>query len=109
MKRRQVIHGLLGVAVGAATVSTEALARLGHPLTPLSVAGVHRRRRRRYRRAMYVGMSMSTLPYGCPPTLIGGFYTCAGVYYRPVQQGNTTVYVCDHMDPGANTNVEFEE
>ena len=36
-------------------------------------------------------------------------YSCGGIYYRPVHQGTTVVYVVDHMDPGANRNVEIEE
>lgn len=118
MKRRQVIRALIGVAVGAATVSlsAEALARIGRPLSPGSIGGVRRRTRRRtrrrMRRRMYVGMSMSTLPYGCvSPIMRGGinYYYCGGIYYRPVYQGTTIVYVVDRIDDGAETNVEFEE
>ena len=36
-------------------------------------------------------------------------YHCGGIYYRPVHQGTTVVYVVDHMDEGANPNVEIEE
>jgi len=118
MKRRHVIRALIGIAVSAATVSlsAEALARVGHPLSPGSVGGVRRRTRRRtrrrVRRRMYVGMSMSTLPYGCAaPMMRGGinYYYCGGIYYRPVYQGTTVVYVVDSIDAGADTNVEFEE
>ena len=36
-------------------------------------------------------------------------YYCGGIYYTPQQQGTTVVYVVDSIDPGADTNVEFEE
>jgi len=57
-------------------------------------------------------MYVATLPYGCSGMrMYNGFnyYYCDGIYYRPVQQGATVVYVVDHMDPGAETKVEFEE
>jgi len=38
-----------------------------------------------------------------------GLYHCGGIYYRPVHQGTTVVYVVDRTDPGANMNVEIEE
>jgi hypothetical protein len=37
------------------------------------------------------------------------YYYCGGVYYQPVYQGTTVVYVVDSIDPGADTNPEFEE
>lgn len=117
MKRRQVIRALVGVAVGAATVSlsSQALAKVGRPLTPMSVAGVRRRTRRRTRRRMMylsIGMTVRGLPYGCGGMgLYGGInmYYCGGIYYRPVHQGTTVVYIVDHTDPGANMNVQIEE
>ena len=114
MKRRELLRSLVGLSVGAGalTVSTLAAARVGRPLTPVSVAGVRRRTRRRTRRRVAVGMSMYALPYGCAGTVMRGginYYYCGGIYYRPQYQGTTVVYVVDSMDPGANTNVEFEE
>jgi hypothetical protein len=61
---------------------------------------------------MTAGMSVAGLPYGCGGMgLYGGvnMYHCGGIYYRPVHQGTTVVYVVDHMDAGANRNVEIEE
>jgi len=115
MKRRDVLRSLGSLAVGAGmvTISSLALARVGRPATPASVAGVRRRTRRRTRRRVAVGMSMYSLPYGCSGATImyGGYpsYYCGGIYYTPQQQGTTVVYVVNGMDPGANTNVEFYE
>jgi hypothetical protein len=115
MKRRDVLRSLGSLAVGAAAVSVSSLtiARVGRPATPGSVAGVRRRTRRRTRRRVYVGMSMYSLPYGCGgrTVMYRGYphYYCGGIYYQPQQQGNTTVYVINQVDPGANTNVEFDE
>jgi len=117
MKRREVVQKMFQAALGVATVSVAgtALARLGRPLTPVSVAGVRRRTRRRTRRRMvymYPGMTIYGLPYGC-----GGMgyyygmnmYRCSGIYYRPVHQGTTVVYVVQRVDQGANQNVQIEE
>ncbi len=115
MKRREVIRSLGSLAIGAGMVSISALAiaRVGRPATPGSVAGVRRRTRRRTRRRVAVGMSMYSLPYGCGGATImyGGYpsYYCGGIYYTPQQQGTTIVYVVNGIDPGANKNVEFEE
>ena len=115
MKRRDLLRSLSSLAIGAGVVSisTLAVARVGRPATPASVAGVRRRTRRRTRRRVAVGMSMASLPYGCggATVMYGGVpnYYCGGIYYQPQQQGNTTVYVVNSVDPGANTNVEFEE
>ncbi len=118
MKRRELIRSLAALAVGVSTMSlgAEALARIGRPLSPGSIAGVRRRirrrTRRRMRRRMYVGMSMSTLPYGCvSPVMRAGinYYYCGGIYYRPVYHGTTIVYIVDSIDDGAETNGEFEE
>lgn len=115
MKRRDLIRSLGSLAAGAAalSVSTLAVARLGRPLTPVSVAGVNRRTRRRVRRRVAVGMSLSYLPYGCggATVMYRGIphYYCGGIYYQPQQQGNTVVYVVNEIEPGADTNVEFEE
>jgi hypothetical protein len=62
---------------------TEAEARIGRPLTPLSVAGVARRTTRRTirRTAVYA----ATLPGGCRTVVIEGMtlYQCGGTYYQP--------------------------
>ncbi|MCZ6889795.1 MAG: hypothetical protein O7H39_15010 [Gammaproteobacteria bacterium] len=57
-------------------------------------------------------MSMTALPYGCTTMrMYGGVnsYYCGGIYYQPQYQGTTVVYVCASVDPGASTDVEFEE
>ena len=117
MKRREVVQKIFQAALGVATVTVAgtALARVGRPLTPVSVAGVRRRTRRRTRRRMIYmnrGMTIYGLPYGC-----GGMglyygmnmYYCGGIYYRPVHQGTTVVYVVERVDPGANQNVQIQE
>ena len=114
MKRRELLRSLAGLTIGAGalSVSTLAIARIGRPATPASVAGVRRRTRRRTRRRVAVGMSLYSLPYGCATTVMRGgvnYYYCGGVYYQPVYQGTTVVYVVDSIDPGADTNPEFEE
>ena len=66
----------------------------------------------RTRRRVYVGMSLYSLPYGCHNTVVRGgvsYYYCGGVWYQPVYQGTTVVYVVNEVEPGADTNVEFEE
>lgn len=115
MKRRDLLRSLSSLVVGAgvASISTLAIARVGRPATPASVAGVRRRTRRRTRRRVAVGTSLYSLPYGCGggTVLYRGVphYYCGGIYYQPQQQGSTTVYVVNSIDPGANTDVEFEE
>jgi hypothetical protein len=37
------------------------------------------------------------------------YYYCGGIWYQPTYQGTTVVYVVSEVEPGANTNVEFEE
>jgi hypothetical protein len=114
MNRRELIRSLATLAVGVGTVSlsTLVLARVGRPATPGSVAGVRRRTRRRTRRRVAVGMTMTSLPYGCTATQVRGGVTynyCGGIWYRPAYQGTTVVYVVDSIDSGADTNVEFYE
>lgn len=115
MKRRDLLRSLssLAVGVGVASISTLAIARIGRPATPASVAGVRRRTRRRTRRRVAVGMSLYSLPYGCGggTVMYRGYphYYCGGIYYQPQQQGTTVVYVVSDVEAGANTNVEFEE
>jgi hypothetical protein len=114
MKRRDMMRSLATLAVGVVAIplSNLADARVGRPATPGSVAGVRRRTRRRTRRRVAVGMSMYSLPYGCRATVVRrgvNYYYCGGIYYRPSYQGTTVVYVVEEIEPGADTNVEFEE
>ncbi len=61
----------------------EAQARIGRPMTPVSIAGVARRttRRRIRRTAVYVAM----LPVGCTTVVIEGasLHQCGATYYQP--------------------------
>ena len=61
---------------------TDAEARIGRPLTPVSVAGVARRTTRRTirRTSVYV----ATLPGSCSTVVIEGatIYHCGGTYYQ---------------------------
>jgi hypothetical protein len=58
-------------------------ARVGRPLTPVSVAGVARRTTRRTirRTTAYV----AALPAGCTTVIVSGvsLHQCGGVYYQP--------------------------
>ena len=68
-----------------------AQARPGHPLTPLSYAGVARRTTRRVaRRTAY---RVATLPGNCIYGFYFGayYYNCAGVYYQ--HTGGTYIQV----------------
>jgi hypothetical protein len=114
MKRREFVRSVALLAAGsaAAVASGTALARVGRPATPGSVAGVRRRTRRRTRRRVYRHMTLYSLPYGCNTTRYRGstmYYYCGGIWYQPVYQGTTVVYVVDEIEPGADTNVEFED
>ena len=114
MERRKFMRSLAALAVGIAATPLSGLveARVGRPATPGSVAGVRRRTRRRTRRRVYVGMSMYSLPYGCNTRrVLSGvnYYYCGGIYYQPQYHGTNVVYVVTDIDPGADTNVEFEE
>jgi hypothetical protein len=76
---------------GFHVVVTDAEARVGRPLTPVSVAGVARRTSRRVaRRTSY---RINTLPPGCPygPYYGGYYYYCGGRYYQ--QSGNVYVQI----------------
>ena len=114
MKRRDFIRsvGLFGLATIASGFSAVAVARVGRPASPTSVAGVRRRHRRRYRRRVRRHMTLYSLPYGCSVTRVRGgvtYYYCSGIWYRPAYQGTTIVYIVEDIDPGANTQVEFYE
>jgi hypothetical protein len=76
---------------GFHVIVTDAEARVGRPLTPVSVAGVARRTSRRVaRRTSY---RVSTLPAGCPygPYYGGYYYYCGGRYYE--QSGNVYIQI----------------
>ena len=88
------------------SVIQDAEARLGRPLSPVSVAGVHRRTRRRTAAVTAaivtrpvvvthaVGSSITVLPTGCTILPYGGvnYHSCGGIYYRPAFQGNVVIY-----------------
>ena len=114
MQRRDLVKLLLTVATGSAIggLSVAALAKPGRPASPTSVAGVRRRTRRRTRRRVYRNQRLTSLPYGCSVTRRRGgttYYYCNGIWYRPVYQGTTVVYIVDDIDAGSDTNVIFEE
>ncbi len=74
----------------------DAEAVVGRPATPGSVAGVHRRTRRRVtRRHIAVGTRLAVLPLGCGTVYVRGVitYTCSGTYYQPYYEGSNVVYV----------------
>jgi hypothetical protein len=77
---------------------TIAEARVGRPASPNSVAGVHRRTRRRTARRVAAGTRVHALPAGCNSVMRRGvkYYSCGGVYYRPRYEGNTVVYVVEN-------------
>ena len=69
----------------------DAAARVGHPATPGSVAGVARRTTRRtIRRGAYI----ATLPAHCPLGSYYGYslYYCGGNYYQKSGSGFVIVY-----------------
>ncbi len=114
MQRRTLIKALLAGAVSGAVslvaLPSTLLAKPGRPASPNSVAGFRRRRRRR--RRVTRGMRLSYLPYGCTVTRMRSgvtFYYCDGIWYRPAYQGTMVVYIVKEIEPGANTDVEFEE
>jgi hypothetical protein len=117
MKRRQFLNSLLASAVGlaAGSYSVNAIAaKRGRPrpASPNSVAGVGRRTRRRRRRRVRRNMQVSSLPYGCSVTRVRGgvtYYYCGSIWYEPVYQGTTVVYIVNEIEAGANTDVEFDE
>lgn len=114
MKRRQFVKSILISSLGLSTaaVTTTVFAKRGRPASPNSVAGVRRRTRRRRRRRVHRNMRLNSLPYGCSTTRVRGgvsYYYCGGIWYQPVYQGTTVVYVVNEIEAGANTDVEFEE
>lgn len=75
------------------SISSQALARVGHPLTPGSVAGVARRTTRRTirRTSVYV----ARLPAGCVRTSVNGtsVWHCGGRYYQHTGSKYVVVHV----------------
>jgi len=98
-KIKQFVIGLGAMVVviaadgfsGSGVIIEFADARIGRPLTPVSVAGVARRTTRRTirRTAVYA----ATLPRGCSTVIIDGtsLHQCGGSYYQPY--GNKYVIV----------------
>lgn len=72
---------------------SSAEARIGRPLTPVSVAGVARRTTRRVirRSTIYV----AALPAGCVRTSVNGVtvWRCGGTYYQSYSGRYVVVYV----------------
>ena len=67
---------------------SSAEAVLLRPATPLSVAGVSRRTARRTsRRIRYYAALPASCVWSAP------YHYCGGIYYQPVDQGGTIVYV----------------
>ena len=85
-----VTHGVFNIDI----LIPEAGARIGRPLTPVSVAGVARRTTRRtiHRTAVYA----ATLPAGCTTVVIEGttLHQCGGAYY----QSSGSQYVIVNVD-----------
>lgn len=74
---------------------SEAQARVGRPLTPVSVAGVARRTTRRVvRRSTYY---YATLPAGCPLIYVDSspYWYCGGSYYQKSGTQYVIVYIDD--------------
>lgn len=87
-----IVGGLSCVGLFDGGIFTkEAQARIGRPLTPVSVAGVARRTTRRTirRTAVYV----AALPRGCQTVIVEGvtIHQCGGTYYQ--SSGNQYVVV----------------
>lgn len=68
-------------------------ARIGHPWTPASGAGVARRTTRRVLRRSTV--IVPVLPAGCVRTSVNGVvvWRCGATYYQPYRTGFTVVYL----------------
>jgi hypothetical protein len=116
MGRRQIIKALLVTMVGAigwsSIASAQRRGRHRSPASPRSVSGHRRRVRRRTRRRVHRRMRLTSLPYGCSVTRVRGgitYYYCGNIWYQPVYEGTTVIYIVDEIESGAETNVEFEE
>jgi hypothetical protein len=77
--------------IGSFSLTSSAEARVGRPLTPVSVAGVARRTTRRVIRR---GAYLAAIPPGCPYGVYYGYnlYYCGGTYYQPSGSGYVIVY-----------------
>jgi hypothetical protein len=78
-------------SMGFFKLVSNAEARVGRPLTPLSVAGVARRTTRR---AIRRGAYLATIPPGCPYGTYYGYslYYCGGTYYQRSGSGYVVIY-----------------
>lgn len=80
------------------SVSSEAMAKVGRPLTPRSVAGVGRRTTRRVvrRTVRRTGVYVASLPAGCAKISVNGawYWHCGATYY----QHTGTKYVVVHIN-----------
>jgi hypothetical protein len=79
------------VSIGFFKIVADAEAKVGRPLTPVSVAGTARRTTRRViRRGAYVAV----IPAGCAYGTYYGYslYYCGGVYYQKSSGGYVIVY-----------------
>jgi hypothetical protein len=76
-----------------ASVVREAEARIGRPMTPVSVAGVSRRTTRRVIRRSTI--YRASLPRGCTTVVVSGatLHQCGGTYYQPYNNQYMVVYV----------------
>ena len=95
-----VIAGVFGMEVGSVlpipgllSFVTTAEARVGRPLTPVSVAGVARRTTRRTIRRSTI--YLAALPAGCARVTVYGtlVWRCGGTYYQSSGSGYVVVYV----------------
>ena len=74
-------------------VIAQAEARVGRPLTPVSVRGVARRTTRRVVRRSTI--YRATLPTNCVTVTIdgSGYHQCGTTYYQPYQGQYVVVYI----------------
>lgn len=88
-----VADGLLGNALPGGPLVPEAHARVGRPMTPVSVAGVARRTTRRAIRRSTI--FIATLPRGCTTVNIDGttLSQCGTTYYQASGGQYVVVYV----------------
>lgn len=90
--------GLAPAPFFTVAIGTPSEARIGHPGTPLSYAGVARRTARRTARRVTrrTAYRVNALPAGCVygPYYGSYYYNCGGAYY--VRQGGVYVQVVVH-------------
>jgi len=89
-KMRTIVTGMVVVTAGLVidswilngVIIPDAQARVGRPMTPVSVAGVSRRTTRRTIRRTTI--YAASLPTGCTTVVIEGtsIYQCGGTYYQ---------------------------